>query len=62
MDKTWIRHVLKGTATWKANESEMYALIKPCNLPQTQSNLNEKLESYRCLYNKGLKALNGSHF
>ena len=45
MDKTWIRHVLKGTATWKANESKMYALIKPCNLPQTQSNLNEKLES-----------------
>ena len=34
--------LLKGTATLKANESEMQALIKTCILPQTQSKSSEK--------------------
>ena len=37
-----LRVNLKGIATLKASESEMQALIKPCNLWQTLSKLNEK--------------------
>ena len=33
---------LKGTATLKAKETEIQALIKPCILPQTQSKSDEK--------------------
>ena len=47
---------LKGTATLRANESEMQALIKLCNLPQTQSKSDIKLESYR---NLKIKIMNG---
>ena len=36
---------LKVGATTKAIESEMQVLIKPCNLLQTQSKSNYKLES-----------------
>ena len=32
---------LKGNATLKSSESEMQALIKPCNLSQTRSKPNE---------------------
>ena len=33
---------LKGMATLKASASDMQALIKPCNISQTQSKSNEK--------------------
>ena len=56
------KNSLKETATLKANESEMQALIKPCNWPQTQSKSNEKLDSYRYLYSRELKAMEGIHF
>ena len=54
--------LLKEAATLKANESEMQALIKPCNMPQTQPKSNEEKVGYRCLYSKELKAMGDSHF
>ena len=53
-------NVLKGTAILKASVSEIKALIKSCNPLQTQSKSNEKLESYRCLYSREFKAMDGS--
>ena len=37
VNRCWYFNILKGTATLKASGSEMQALIKPCNLPQTRS-------------------------
>ena len=39
-------HILKGTATLKASESEMHALLQTYNLPQTLSKSDVKQESY----------------
>ena len=52
----WLRsmkiHCLKGTATQKARDFEIQALIKPFNLRQTRSKSNVKLESYSNLKKK----------
>ena len=44
----WRIPTLKETATLKASESEMQALIKSCNLPQTRSKSNKKLNHAIC--------------
>ena len=49
-------------AKLEAIEFQMQALIEPCNLQQTPSKWNEKYESYRYLYSRELKAMEGSHF
>ena len=42
LDNYFLQHDFKGTATLYTCESNIQALIKPCNLPQTQSKSDMK--------------------